>query len=192
MRAFIDLVDENDVTEASAERERLGYVPNYVRLFAHRPAVYDAWRGLLGAITSTMPERRYELATLAAARQLGSSYCALAHGKVVAERFLSPQVVRDLVVDHRRAAIDDVDVCVMDLAAKVAEDATAITASDVQRLRDHGLTDAEILDVALAAAARCFFSKTLDAVGVQPDAAFAELDPELRDALTVGRPIEQA
>jgi hypothetical protein len=46
--------------------------------------------------------------------------------------------------------------------------------------------------VVLAAAARCFFSKTLDALGVQPDALYAELQPELRDVLTVGRPIEAA
>ena len=53
----------------------------------------------------------------------------------------------------------------------------------------HGLSDEEIFDVVLAAAARCFFSKTLDALGVEPDAAYAELDPAFRDALTVGRPI---
>jgi hypothetical protein len=42
-----------------------------------------------------------------------------------------------------------------------------------------------------AAAARCFFSKALDALGVQADAAYWELDAELREALTVGRPIAE-
>jgi len=60
----------------------------------------------------------------------------------------------------------------------------------VERLRGFGLTDDEIFDVVLAAAARCFFSKTLDGLGVQPDAAYRALDPDVRDALTVGRPIE--
>jgi hypothetical protein len=45
--------------------------------------------------------------------------------------------------------------------------------------------------VIAAAAARCFFSKTLDALGVQADASFVQLEPELRDALTVGRPIAE-
>jgi len=45
------------------------------------------------------------------------------------------------------------------------------------------------MDVVLAAAARCFFSKTLDALGVLPDASYAELEPELREVLVVGRPI---
>ena len=45
------------------------------------------------------------------------------------------------------------------------------------------------MDVILAAAARCFFSKTLDALGVQPDPGYRDLDPGLRLALVVGRPI---
>jgi hypothetical protein len=47
------------------------------------------------------------------------------------------------------------------------------------------------MDIVLAAAARCFFSKTLDALGVLPDASFRELEPELREALVVGRPIAE-
>ena len=39
---------------------------------------------------------------------------------------------------------------------------------------------------------RCFFSKTLDALGVRPDASYSGLDPELREALVVGRPIADA
>jgi hypothetical protein len=42
----------------------------------------------------------------------------------------------------------------------------------------------------IAAAARCFFSKTLDALGVQPDAEYATLAPELRETLVTGRPID--
>jgi hypothetical protein len=48
------------------------------------------------------------------------------------------------------------------------------------------------MDVVLAAAARCFFSKTLDALGVRADASYSELAPDLREALVVGRPIADA
>jgi hypothetical protein len=43
--------------------------------------------------------------------------------------------------------------------------------------------------VILAGAARCFFSKVLDALGAQSDREFAALDPGLLDALLVGRPL---
>jgi uncharacterized peroxidase-related enzyme len=163
---------------------------NYERAFAERPEVYAAWGELSGAIKAGMDLRRYELATLAAARRLRSSYCSLAHGTILRDRFAEP--VREIALDHRAAGLDDVDVAVMDLAERVVDDATSIEDADLQRLRDLGLSDTDIMDVVLAAAARCFFSKTLDALGVQPDASYGELEPELREALVVGRPIADA
>jgi uncharacterized peroxidase-related enzyme len=172
-----------------SDRANFGFLPNFTRAFSLRPDVYAAWRALNGAIKGNMDLRRYELATLAAARRLRSSYCALAHGTVLAEQFLGAQEVEAVVADHRAAGLDEVDVAVMDLADKVAADATGVTEADLDRLRALGLPDAEIFDVVLAAAARCFFSKVLDAVGVPPDGKYADLEPGLREALTVGRPI---
>jgi alkylhydroperoxidase family enzyme len=80
----------------------------------------------------------------------------------------------------------------MDLAERVVDDATSIGDADLHRLRELGLSETEIMDVVLAATARCFFSKTLDALGVRPDASFRELEPDLREVLVVGRPIADA
>ena len=163
---------------------------NYERAFAERPDVLAAWVQLNSAVKAGMDLRRYELATLAAARRLGSSYCCLAHGTVLAEQFGEP--VREIALDHHTAGLDEVDVAVMDLAERVVEDATSITDGDLQRLRNFGLSDTDVMDVVLAAAARCFFSKTLDALCVEPDASYRDIEPELREALVVGRPIADA
>ena len=80
----------------------------------------------------------------------------------------------------------------MAFAEVVASGGTNVTEADHQSLRDVGLTDAEIFDVVLAAAARCFFSTVPDATGTLPDAAYADAMPAaLRDALVVGRPIAE-
>lgn len=163
---------------------------NFEVAFAERPDVYAAWVRLNGAIKASMDLRRYELATLASARRLRSSYCCLAHGSVLAQKFGEP--VREIALDHRAAGLDEVDVAVMDLAERVVEDATSIGDDDLRPLRSLGLSEAEIMDVVLAASARCFFSKTLDALGVLPDASYAALDPGVREALVVGRPIAEA
>lgn len=136
-----------------------------------------------------MDARAYELATLAAARRLRSSYCALAHGKVLADGLLAPETIRDVVVHGRSDDLDAADIALVEMADKVADDAASISQSDIDRLRRLGFSDADIFDVVATAAARCFVSKTLDALGAQPDAAFSELEPELREALTVGRAI---
>jgi alkylhydroperoxidase family enzyme len=113
----------------------------------------------------------------------------LAHGSVLMDKFLDPDALRAVVADHRAADLSDVDIAVMEFAGKIVEDASSVEQADIERLRSAGLSDEDILDVALAATARCFFSKTLDALGAQPDAKYAELDPEIRDALTIGRAI---
>jgi uncharacterized peroxidase-related enzyme len=161
-----------------------GDEPNLQRAFALRPDVFRAWQQLNGAIKESADLRRYELATLAAARRLRSSYCCLAHGKVLAEQFYDYETVPRLP-----DGLDDADRAIMAFAEKVVVDATAVTQADVDELRAHGLSDAEIVDVVLAATARCFFSKTLDALGVQPDAAYSDLPPSFVEASTVGRPI---
>jgi alkylhydroperoxidase family enzyme len=159
---------------------------NFEQAFALRPEVFRAWQQLNGAIKASSDLRRYELATLAAARRLRSSYCALAHGKVLAEQFYDYEAVPKLP-----DGLDDADRAIMAFADKVVVDATAITDEDVDVLRAHGLSDEEIFDVVLAATARCFFSKTLDALGLQPDASYSELPPSFTEPLTVGRPIER-
>lgn len=80
--AFIETFAEDSANEAvaalyEADRTRLGYVANYTKTFSHRPAVNRAWGELNGAIKAGMDLRRYELATVAAARRLRSSYCCL-------------------------------------------------------------------------------------------------------------------
>jgi len=195
---FIETIPEEQASGALAElyaedREDDGYVWNATRAWSHRPEIRRAYERLSTAIKGNLDLRRYELATFAAARRLRSSYCALAHGSVLLDRsFLAPDELRAVAADHRAAGLDPVDVAVMDLADKVAGDATSVTEADIARLRSLGLSDAEIFDVVLTAAARCFFSKVLDAVGAQPDARYAELDAPLRETLTVGRPIAEA
>ena len=191
---FVETIPEDQAEGPTAEmyatdREVFGFLPNFTRAFSLRPEVYAAWRQLNGAIKGRMDLRRYELATVAAAGRLHSSYCTLAHGSVLLDQFLDGEALKALVSDRRSADLSTTDLAVMDLAEKVADDATAVQPDDIDRLRAEGLSDEEILDVVLAAAARCFFSKTLDALGVSPDAKYSELDPAIRDVLTVGRPI---
>ena len=190
------IADADEAASAEAaeafERDRvtLGYVANYTRLLARRPAVYEAWRGLNASIKASMDPRRYELATLAAARRLRSSYCSLAHGAVLVDRFGAEPEVR-AITDGALGGLGPVDAAVVRLAAKVAGGAAAMTPHDLAELRGLGLDDDEILDVVLTAAARCFFSSVLDATGTEPDAAYRALAPELQESLTVGRPIAE-
>jgi len=168
---------------------RFGFVPNWAQAFSLRPGVRDGWIALLKSVQSNLPVRTYELATLAAARALRSTYCSLAHGSVLADKVFDPAAVTAIAKDAREAPLEPRERAMMAYAEKVALNADRITSADIDALRSHGYRDEEIFDVAAAAAARCFFSKLLDALGVEADATFNDIDPTLRAALTVGRPV---
>jgi uncharacterized peroxidase-related enzyme len=160
-----------------------GYLPNYAAAFVSRPDIARAWAALNGAIRGGMDLRRYEIATIGAARALRSTYCTAAHSKFLRDDCGDEATMRAIAADPSGATLDATDRAVMDFATRVARDAPAITAADVDQLREHGL----------AASARGFFTKVLDALGVQADFQLGEaFDPELRSQVTVGRPIADA
>ena len=191
--AFVSTVPvEQAAGDVRAMYERtqgaLGYVPNWAKVFSHRPDVMTGWSGLLASIRGHLDARRYELITLAAARALRSSYCMLAHGSVLLGKFYSAGQMTAIAADPATAELAPADVAMMAFAEKVARDASAITEADVRALREHGFTDAEVFDIAATAAARCFFSKVLDGVGAAPDDAYMALDERVRQTLAIGRP----
>ncbi len=181
---------DGDVADQYREDvERVGHLPNYSRTFSLHPQAYRAWRDLIASIAKPMDERRYELTTLTAAASLRSSYCALAHGSILEERFLGPEEVAQIARGDGSSVLDPTEALVVEFAAKVAVDATSVGDDDIHRLRAAGLSDRDIFDVVLAAAARSFFSKVLDATGTLADAEYNAMDTDLREALTIGRPI---
>jgi uncharacterized peroxidase-related enzyme len=103
----------------------------------------------------------------------------LAHGAVLRKNGFSAQQVIAVLEDHHHADLSPVEVDMMDYAAKMSRDPDAITSADVERLRQDGLTDPQIGDVALAAAARNFISRYFDALGAPPDPELQKKEPEL-------------
>lgn len=104
-------------------------------------------------------------------------------------RFFTADQVEAIVRDYRTAGLPPADVAMLGFAEKVSLHAHLVTAEDIGDLRRHGFSDAEILDIAATAGARSFFSKVLDAVGADPDDRYNELEEDLRETLTVGRPV---
>jgi len=194
---FIHTIPEDQAEAAvkkmyAENKAEFGYLPNYLKAFSLRPDVMAAWGQFLGTLSRDMDARRYELVTLAAARALHSSYCMLAHGSVMLQELFSPEQLARIAQDYQTADLTAAEVAMMAYAEQIVVDATAVTQSHIDTLHQHGFTDAEIFDITTTAAARCFFSKTLDALGAEPDSAYLALDKNLRQALTVGRPIRSA
>lgn len=188
--SFIDTIPpeqaEGEVRELyRRQAAHFGFLPNYARAFSHRPEVMASWGALLATIRRPLSPRRFELVTLAAARALGNSYCALAHARALSE--LLGMAATLAVVTGEEEVLSEAERAMMAFAAKVACRAPAVTTEDIATLRGHGLGDDEIFDIVAVVAARAFFTRILDGLGVEADAAFRELPAELVEPLMVGR-----
>jgi len=159
----------------------LGYVPEHTRVMAVNPEAYKAWEELVGAIARPMGMRRYELVTLAAARGVKSEHCLLAHGNK-SLRYVEEDELTRIARDYRTAGLPENEVAMMEFAEKVSTASNEMTDADSQRLRDLGYSDREIVDIALAAAARNYFSRAIQALGVAVDVP-PGLPDTLREAL---------
>lgn len=192
--AFIRTIPVSDAdaeVRAMYERQQAhyGYVPNYAKVFSHRPEIMRLWAELQAGIKRHMDKRRFELVTFAAANALRSTLCTLAHGRVLTE-FFSLEDVQAMARGETPASLSAAEAAMMAFGRKVARDATSVTAGDVERLKQHGFSDAEIFDITATAAARAFWTKVIESLGVEADAPFRAMDREFRQALTVGRPID--
>ena len=192
--AFIETTPPDETTgevREMLERQQAhyGYVPNYAKVFCYRPEIMKLWAALLSGLKRPMDKRRFELVTTAAAHALGSSYCSLAHGKALTA-FFSAEEIRSVMSDPQPEPLSAAEVAMMNLARKVALDASSVTAADVEALKEHGITDPEIFDIVAAAAGRAFWSKLTEGLGADADSAYVEMEEPLRELLTVGRPID--
>jgi uncharacterized peroxidase-related enzyme len=195
---FINIVSERAATGPLADyyrqqRAAWGFLPNYAAAFSPRPAVAQAWNTLNATIRDGMDRRQFEIATIAAARALHSTYCTAAHSKFLRDVCADEATMLSIATEPSGAGLSAQDRAVYDFAAKVASDAASIEQADVDQLRAVGLTDADIADVVFAAAARSFFTRVLDGLGAQLDVQTAQtFSPGIRQAMIVGRSIAES
>lgn len=191
---FIDTIPDSDIDgdiRAMYERQRAhwGFVPNYARVFSHRPEVMALWAQLQAGIRKHMDKRRFELVTFAAAHALRSTLCSLAHGRTLTE-FFSMQDVQSMARGEAPASLSPAEAEMMSFSRQVARDAANVTRDDVERLKQHGFTDAEIFDISATAAARSFWTKLLESLGVEPEPSLRTMNPEFVRAMTAGRAVD--
>jgi hypothetical protein len=89
-----------------------------------------------------MDRRRYELATIAAARALRSTYCTVAHASFLRDACGDLETVAALAQAPDGSTLSGQDAAVYTFATKGARDASTVEQADVDDLRAAGLTDA--------------------------------------------------
>jgi uncharacterized peroxidase-related enzyme len=184
--AIIRTPDPGEATGAVADIyakdiRDLGYAAEYTRVMSTNPEAYQAWEQLIRAIVEQLGVRRYELVTLAAAKGTRSQHCRLAHGRKTLA-VMDADAVEAVARDYRDAGLSEAEVAMMEYAERISTDSASMTDADSLRLRELGFTDREIVDITLAAAARNYFSRAIQALGVAVEVP-PGISDTLRDAL---------
>ena len=192
---FIETVPEEAASGVLADfyqqqKDAWGFLPNYAGAFSARPEVARAWSQLNKTVREAMDRRRFEIATIGAARALRSTYCTAAHSKFLRDECNDESAMIAIAGEPNGSGLTEEDRAVYGFAAKVARDAASIQQEDIDRLREFGFADTDIADVVFAAAARSFFTRVLDGLGAQLDAQTADtFAPEVLESMLVGRPV---
>jgi SAM-dependent methyltransferase/alkylhydroperoxidase family enzyme len=168
----------------------VGYVTNVARLWAYMPTMLEGLSDLMGQATGagSLDLRQRAVIVTAAASTLGDSYCSLAWGQKLAKA-AGPDVAA-AVLRGDDEGLDAAEQALAQWARRIATDPNAITARDIQALRDAGFDEARIFAITTFVALRLAFSMINDALGARPDPQLGASTPEpVRSAVTFGRPL---
>ncbi|KIT15285.1 peroxidase-related enzyme [Jannaschia aquimarina] len=152
--------------------EKLGFVPNVLRAYAFDIAKLDAFTAMyndlmLGESGLTKLER--EMIAVAVSSENRCWYCLVAHGAAVRELSGDPELGERMAHNWRTADLSPRMRAVLDFAVRMTRASAEIGEADRQALRDEGLTDRDIWDVAAVAGFFNMTNRVASATGMEPN-----------------------
>ncbi len=98
----------------------------------------------------------------------------MAHGGFLRDHSGDPELASHAMHDYTRAEFDPQTRGMLDFAAKLTRTPSDMAQADVQRLRDLGLSDEQILSTVLITCTFNFMTRLADSLGVEPPAGRQE------------------
>jgi uncharacterized peroxidase-related enzyme len=131
--------------------ERSGFLPNVFGALSWRPAEAAAFfayhDALMDKETPGLSKGDRELIVVATSAANDCLYCVVAHGAIARIRTRDPYLADQVAVDWRKAPLSHRMHAVLDVAVRLAVEPAAVTAADLDRLREQGLTEDDVWDV---------------------------------------------
>ncbi|WP_119391232.1 carboxymuconolactone decarboxylase family protein [Taklimakanibacter lacteus] len=191
---YLQTIGEDEATGQIAEiyyklRAQNGFVMEATKCFTTRPDLLPLYTDFIDKVRAgfSLGPREWRLITLIAAKRVPSTYCSHVFAKQLIADLGSKEAVLRIHRDFRHAGLPPRDVEMLSYAEKIAQNASQVSADDIERLRAAGFTDRQICDIAFCAAWRCFVARFFDATGAGPEPAYIDEDPDFRAAMTVGK-----
>jgi uncharacterized peroxidase-related enzyme len=97
--------------------------------------------------TPNLDAAEREMIAVAVSMANGCLYCLVAHGAALREALGDPILADRIILDHRRAGLDERRRAILDFAVKVTDHPLDCDPEDLERLKGFGLTEVEVWDV---------------------------------------------
>ena len=158
--------------------EKLGFVPNVLRIFALRPSHMLAWWAhydelLRGDSGLTKPQR--EMIAVVVSVTNRCHYCIVSHSAALRKLTEDPEFVDRLATGYRYAELEPRERAMLDFAVKVTQASDQVGDADIEALRAVGWSDEDIFDIAEVAAMFNFTNRLASAFGWLPNREYFRL-----------------
>jgi uncharacterized peroxidase-related enzyme len=131
--------------------EKLGLVPNVLRTFSvdqDKLRTFSAYYNQLMLAKSGLSKLEREMVAVVVSSANRCFYCLVAHGQAVRQLSGDPELGEMLVMNYRVAKLEPRQRAMLDFAWKLTAEPWSVDEPDRQALRDAGLTDDEVFDLA--------------------------------------------
>ncbi len=155
--------------------EKLGFVPNVLQSYAFNVDKLNAFTGMYNDLMlgdSGLSKLEREMIAVVVSAHNKCFYCLVSHGAAVRQLSGKPESGEMLVMNYRVAPLSARERAMLDFAVKMTEASAKIEEPDRQILRDAGLSDADIWDVAAVASFYNMSNRFSSAVAMEPNAEY--------------------
>jgi uncharacterized peroxidase-related enzyme len=152
--------------------EKLGFVPNVLRVYAIRPRHLGLWNAFYDDLMrgeSGLTKAQREMIAVVVSTTNRCHYCIVSHSAALRKLTGDPILVEQLQTNHAYANVEPRERAMLDFAVKLTEQSHRCTEADVEALRDAGWTDEDIMDIAEVAAMFNFTNRLASGLGWRPN-----------------------
>jgi uncharacterized peroxidase-related enzyme len=158
--------------------EKLGFVPNVLRVYALRPQHLELWTAFYDDLMrgeSALTKVQREMIAVVVSTVNRCHYCMVSHSAFLRKLTGDPVLVEQLRTNYRYADLDPRERAMLDFAVKLTEESSSCTDADVEALREAGWADEDIMDITEVAAMFNFTNRLASGLGWVPNDEFATL-----------------
>lgn len=158
--------------------EKLGFVPNVLRVFALRPQHLLKWWDYYDELLrgeSGLTKTQREMIAVVVSSTNRCHYCIVSHSAALRKLTKDPALSDQIASDYTAADLEPRERAMLDFAVKLTKSSADMTDADVDALREAGWTDEDIFDIAQVAAMFNFTNRLASGLGWEPNPEYVSL-----------------